>query len=451
MNIIVLGAGKVGTALAQKLTEERHNVTVIDKNQERLDNITEFYDVMGINGNGTSIEVLREAGVENADLFISVTGADEINLLSCMFARKAGKCRVIARVRNPAYNQEIEFIQNQLGISAIINPDLATAREIQKLLMFPAASKIESFVNDKVRLIRFELEEFPLLKGASLKEIVSRLNMDILICCVERGRNVYIPDGNFVLHKGDMVSFLATVENAKKFFKMLGVKNKPARNAVIIGGGTLGYYLAKGLCDQGIEVRVIEKEFSRCEELIESLPQATIVKGDATNRQLLFSEGLQTTDAFVSLTGMDEENMMLGLYASQHSRAKVITKVNRFEFDDILGVLDIGSVVFPKFITTDYILQYVRALKTKGGSAVKTLYNILDDRVEALEFTITEDSSFTNIPLYKLKLKPNQLICCISRGGEIIIPRGGDVIKVGDDVILVTLHHGLDNFRDALE
>lgn len=451
MNIIILGAGKVGTALAQKLTEEKHSVTVIDISRERLDNLTEFYDIMGIEGNGTSVEVLKEAGIETADLFVSVTGTDEINLLCCMFARKAGKCKVIARVRNPDYNAEINFIQNQLGISSIINTDLATAKEIQKLLMFPAAHKIESFVNDKVRLIRFELNDFSLLKGASLKEIAERIDSDVLICCVERGNTITIPDGNFVLHNGDMVSFLATTENAKKFFKAIGLKNKPARNALIVGGGTLGYYLAKSLIKNGVDVRIIELDEKRCDDLIEKLPEATIIKGDATNRRLLLSEGLEMTDAFVSLTGMDEENMMLGLYARQHSKAKIITKVNRFEFDDILSELDIGSVVFPKYIITDHILQYVRAFKTKGGSALKTLYNILDDRVEALEFSITEKASFTDVPLYKLKFKPNQLICCISRGGEIIIPRGGDVIKVGDSVILVTLRHGLDSFSDALE
>ena len=450
MDIIILGCGKVGEALAERLTEENHSVTVIDTRPGRIEKITENYDVMGIVGNGSSINVLMEAGVDNCDVFISVTGTDEINLLSCMFAKKAGKCRAIARVRNPSYNKELEFIQQQMGISTIINPELATAREIYNLLMFPSAIKIEPFANDKVRLIKFRLQNVSALGGMRLLDISEKLGVDILVCCVERGDNVMIPSGNTVLQTGDIVSFLAEPVKAREFFEKIGLSTKPVRNSIIVGGGTIGYYLARDLIENGINVRIIEEKQERCEELAELLPEATVLKGDGTDRDLLNSEGLSLTDSFVSLTGLDEENVLLGLYANKHSKAKVVTKVNRLEFDDILSGLNMDSVVYPKHITCDFIMQYVRALKVNAGNTLKTLYRILADKVEALEFTITKEASYTGKPLSQLGLKKNQLIACITRKDKVLIPRGYDEIRVGDSVILVTLEHGLDDFKDAL-
>ncbi|MDO4458756.1 MAG: Trk system potassium transporter TrkA [Clostridia bacterium] len=448
MKIIILGCGKVGTALAGRLSEENHSITVIDNRSEKVDYCTEKFDVMGIVGNGSSISVLNEAGLNEADVFISVTGTDEVNLLCCMFAKKAGKCRAIARVRNPEYFKEMDFIQEQLGITTTINPEMATAREIYQLLMFPGALKIDSFAEGKARIIKFQLDEAPILRGTCLRDIALRLKENILICCVQRGQSVIIPDGDFVLHRNDIISFISTPESATHFFKTIGVETKPVRNSLIVGGGRIGYYLAHSLIESGVDVRLIDIDKKKCNELSVSLPKATILKGDATDREFLIQEGLELTDSFVSLTGLDEENIMLGLFASQHSRAKVVTKVNRLEFDDILQNLDIGSTVFPKHITSDFIIQYVRALETKAGSTLKTMYRILDDRVEALEFTITKDSAFTGVPLHELMLKPNTLIACINRGGKIIIPRGSDTIKVGDSVIVVTLEHGHEDFRD---
>ena len=450
MQIVLVGCGKVGSALAKKIIDEGHNITVIDTCAERVRRVTEELDVMGIVGNGSSISVLSQAGIETADVFISVTGSDELNLLCCLFARKAAKCQTIARVRNPLFNTEIEFIKNQLGISAIINPELATAREISRLLRFPSAIKIDTFANGLVDLIKFELTEEMSLCGLSLKEIPQKFGNNILICAVERGRELTIPSGDFVLNAGDILTFLATRDNAMAFFKQLHLSIRPAKNALLVGGGTIGFYLAKDLLEHHMNVRIVEQNPSKCEFLAESLPEATILQGDGTNRQLLMEEGLTAAEAFVPLTNLDEENILLSLFAKKHSKAKIVTKINRLEFDDIVDSLDIGSIIYPKYITCDFIVQHIRAMQNESGNKIKTLYRILDDRVEALEFTVHTPSVATDKPLAELKLKPNQLICCISRGNKIIIPKGSDSIQVGDSVVIVTLEKGLQDIEDIV-
>lgn len=450
MEIILVGCGKVGAALARQLSEEGHSVTLVDTNADKLNKLVEAYDVMGIVGNGSSISVLTEAGLETADVLIAVTGSDELNLLCCMFAKKAGHCHAIARVRNPAYSHELDFIKQQLGISSIINPELAASREMSRLLRFPAARKIDTFADGRVRLIKFVLTEEHGLDGVQLKDLPAYGGRDILVCAVERDGDVRIPGGDFAFKSGDIVTFLATQEKATAFFERLHMPTHPVRSALIVGGGTIGYYLAKDLLANGIRVRILDQDAARCNYLAEQLPGATVLHGDGTDRQLLMAEGLPLTEAFVALTNVDEENVLLALYAKKHSAAKLITKVNRLEFDDILDGLDVGSVIYPKYMTCDYIVQYVRALQNDAGSKVKTLYRILDDRVEALEFNVYEKSAVTGVPLAQLSLKRNLLICCITRGSEIIIPRGSDSIQVGDSVVVVTLEHGLHDVRDIV-
>ena len=450
MKIVVVGCGKVGSALIKKLIDEGHNISVVDTNAERIRHITDELDVLGIVGNGSSIAVLSEAGMESAEVFIAVTGSDELNLLCCLFAKKTGNCHTIARVRNPIYSKEIEFVREELGISAIINPELATAREISKLLQFPVAIQIDSFAEGKVNLIKFRLTEEMDLDGLSLKELPSRFGNNILVCAVERGRDVTIPSGDFSLKNGDIVTFMATNQNAIDFFRQLHLKHRPAKNALLVGCGTIGYYLAKDLLEHRIRVRILEQNTARCEELATLLPEATILNGDGTDRNLLMEEGLPATEAFIALTNLDEENILLSLFAKEHSKAKLVTKINRLEFDDILENLEIGSVVYPKYITCDFILQHIRALQNHSGNKIKTLHQILDDRVEALEFTVHNAFHATNIPLSQLKFKPNQLICCITRGNEIIIPKGSDCIRPGDSVVVVTLEHGLQDIRDIV-
>ena len=368
-----------------------------------------------------------------------------------MFAKKAGNCHSIARVRNPMYSRELDFIKKQLEISTIINPELASAREIAMLLQFPAAEKLDTFADGKVALIKFRLDSSMGIDNIPLKDIPSAIGCDVLICAVERGHSVIIPDGSFTLKADDRVTILADKGKATVFFSKLKLPTRPVKNCVIVGGSTIGYYLAKDLIANDIEVKIFEHKREKCEALAELIPEATILHGDGTDRKLLLSEGLNQAEAFVSLTNIDEENALISLFAKKHSKAKIVTKINRLEFDDIVESLDIGSVLYPKHITCDFILQYVRSLQNRSGSNIKTLYNILDDRVEALEFSVAAHSEVTDIPLHQLKLKRNLLICCITRQNEIIIPRGNDTIQVGDNVIVVTLDHGLQDVRDIIE
>lgn len=450
MKIILVGGGKVGTALARQLSEEGHNVTVVDTNKPRVEHISETYDVMGIVGNGASIATLYEAGIEEADVFIAITGSDELNLLCCMFAKKAGHCHTIARVRNPSYSHELEFIKKQIGISAIVNPEMAAAVEISHLLRFPGASKIDTFADGRVRLIKCALTEAQGMNGMAIQEISTRLGSDVLICAVERGSEVLIPNGNFVLRNGDQVTFLATQEKAREFFQKIHLPVRPVKNALIVGGGAIAFYLSQELLENKVRVRIVERDPARCLQLAEELPEAQILNEDGSNRDFLLSEGLGSTEAFVALTNIDEENVLLTLFAKKHSQGKLVTKINRLEFDDIISGLELGSIVYPKYMTCDFIVQYVRALQNEAGNNVKTLYRILDDRVEALEFTVHEESEATGVPLSRLRLKKNLLLCCIMRGSQILIPRGGDEIRVGDNVIVVTLEHGLHDLRDIV-
>ena len=450
MKIILVGCGKVGRALARQLSEEGHNVTVIDTNPDKIEMITEELDVLGVTGNGASNTILSEAGLDTADVLIAVTGSDELNLLCCVFAKKTGHCRAIARVRNPMYSHQLDFIKQQLGISTIINPELTAAREISRLLRFPAASQIDTFADGKVRLIKFELLPEHGLDGVALRDIGTKLESDILVCAVERGAAVSIPNGNFVLHNGDMVSFVATQEKAVEFFRKLHLPTRPVRSALLVGGGTIGYYLAKDLLAHDIQVRIVDKNLSRCETLAADLPGAVVLHGDVADRQFLQTAGMEQAEAFVSITDMDEENILLSMFAKKHTDAKLITKVNRLEFDDVLDSLNVGSIVYPKYMVCDFVIQYVRALQNGAGNNLKTMYRILDDRVEALEFTVDEESAATAAPLMQLKLKPNQLICCIMRSNKVIIPRGADRMQVGDSVIVVTLDKGLHDIRDIL-
>ena len=354
-------------------------------------------------------------------------------------------------MRNPSYSHELDFIKKQIGISAIINPEMAAAKEISHLLRFPGASKIDTFAGGRVRLIKFALTEQQGLDGVAIHEIPTRLKSDILVCAVERDGGVIIPNGNFVLQNGDQVTFLATQEKAHEFFQRINMPVRPVRNALIVGGGAIAYYLSQELLENHVRVRIVERDPARCNVLAESLPEAQILNEDGSNRDFLLSEGLESTEAFVALTNIDEENVLLTLFAKKHSKGKLVTKINRLEFDDILAGLDLGSIVYPKYMTCDYIVQYVRALQNEAGNNIKTLYRILDDRVEALEFTVHEESQATGVPLSQLHLKKNLLLCCITRGDNILIPRGGDQIQVGDNVIVVTLEHGLHDLRDIVE
>lgn len=450
MLIIIVGCGKVGRTLAEQLQEEDIDLTVIDTVEKTVNDVTEGIDAMGIVGNGASINTLMEAGINTADILIAVTASDELNLLCCLIAQKTGSCQTIARVRNPIYSQEIGFIKEKLGISMIINPEYAAAQEISRLLRFPAAIKIDPFSKGKVELLKFKvLPEFG-LDGMSISRITEKFRCDILFCAVENKEELSIPGGNHVIHNGDFVSIIATPQNTALFFKKIGLKTNQVKNCLIIGGGTISYYLAKALSDARISVKIIEQKTERCEFLSDLLPDATIINGDGTDRALLLEEGLETAESFVTLTNFDEENIFLSLFAKNISNAKLVAKVNRLPYMDVIDQLDLGSVIYPKYITSDSILRYVRAMQNTIGSNVETLYHILDNQAEALEFAIHDTSPVVGVPLADLNLKKNLLVCCLIRDGQIRIPRGQDCIQIGDNVIIATTHKGLNDICDIL-
>ncbi len=451
MKCIIIGCGKVGITLAEQLCQENHDVVIMDASAKRMQDIPENIDAMRIVGNGASIQAQMEAGVNEADILIAVTGSDELNLLCCLIAKKAGKCSTIARVRNPVYSKEINFIKERLGVSMTINPELTAATEIARLLRFPSAIKIDTLAKGRVELLKFKIRPQFKLDQLAVSALQNTLKSNILVAAVEREDNVYIPNGDFILKDGDLVSIIASPQNAANFFQTIGLKTNQVRNCMIVGGGTIAFYLAKELLSMKIPVRIVEKDPARCELLSQELPHATIICGDGTDRKILLEEGLCTAEGFVSLTNMDEENLMLALFAKDQSSAKLVTKVNRLAFDEIIERLDIGSVVYPKYLTADYILQYVRAMQNTIGSNVETLYQILDDRAEALEFAIHEESPVTDTPLMELNLKDNLLIGCIHRRERVFIPRGHDSIQVGDTVIIVTTQVGLQDILDILK
>lgn len=451
MNIIIIGCGKVGLTLAELLAAEKHDVVLVDESSQKLSSVPEEIDALRILGNGASINTQIEAGIETADILIAVTGSDELNLLCCLIAKKAGHCHTIARVRNPIYNKELDFIKVKLGISMIINPELTAAIEVSRLLRFPSAIKIDTFAKGRVELLKFRIRSEFGLDGMPINQIAGHSNSNILICAVERGDDIFIPGGDFILRNNDLLSIMASPQNSVAFFHRIGFKTNQVKNAMIVGGGKIGYYTAKLLLDMNIDVRIVENDRDRCEELSLLLPDATIICGDGTDKQLLMEEGLPQAESFVTLTGLDEENILLSLFAQANSHAKLITKVTKIAFTEIINNLDIGSVIYPKHLTADYILQYVRAMSNSIGSNVETLYQILDNRAEALEFAIHETSDVTDIPLSDLTLKSNLLIGSINRGGKTWIPRGQDTIQVGDTVIIVTTQKGLGDIRDILK
>lgn len=426
-------------------------MVLVDESSQKLSSVPEEIDALRILGNGASINTQIEAGIETADILIAVTGSDELNLLCCLIAKKAGHCHTIARVRNPIYNKELDFIKVKLGISMIINPELTAAIEISRLLRFPSAIKIDTFAKGRVELLKFRIRSEFGLDGMPINQIAGHSNSNILICAVERGDDIFIPGGDFILRNNDLLSIMASPQNSVAFFHRIGFKTNQVKNAMIVGGGKIGYYTAKLLLDMNIDVRIVENDRDRCEELSLLLPDATIICGDGTDKQLLMEEGLPQAESFVTLTGLDEENILLSLFAQANSHAKLVTKVTKIAFTEIINNLDIGSVIYPKHLTADYILQYVRAMSNSIGSNVETLYQILDNRAEALEFAIHETSDVTDIPLSDLTLKSNLLIGSINRGGKTWIPRGQDTIQVGDTVIIVTTQKGLGDIRDILK
>lgn len=451
LNIIIVGCGKVGVTLVEQLAQEGHDITVIDKNAEKIQNMNNLYDVMGIVGNGASYSVQKEAGIEDTDLIIAVTESDELNLLCCTVAKRVGNCAAIARVRNPEYNKEIGYLRDKLGLAMTINPEYEVSREAARILYLPSALEVNSFAHGQAELIKFKIPEGNILDGMTIANLSQHINTKVLICAIERDGEVFIPSGNFRMIAGDVASFVSSRKKVKPFLENIGFKTNKVKDCMIIGGGKAAYYLAQRLSHMGIAVKIIESNKARCEELSTLLPKAVIINGDGTNEDLLREEGIEYAESFVPLTGIDEENILLTLHARQVSNAKVITKINRINFKNVISNLDLGSVVYPKYITSEAIIAYVRAKSaSKANNNIETLYHMFDHRVEAIEFRVDQDSDVTNIPFKDLKLKKNLLVSFINRNGDIIIPNGLDCIRRGDTVMIVTTHTGFNDIQDIL-
>ena len=451
MKIVIIGDGKVGYKLAKQLSVENYDVVMIDNNEKKMRFAVDRLDIACVTGDGASADVQKQADVPHADLVIACTSADECNMLSCLIARRLGARHTIARVRNPVYYHQIGLLKEDLHLSMAVNPELTVANEISRLLLFPDASKIETFVKGRVELIEFPVCAQSRLVGRSLAEMYDRFQVQVLVCAVEHGDEVIIPDGYYVLRPGDRLHITASHAEIERFFKMHGNHKEKIRKVIICGGGRVAYYLSKQLCALGMQVKIIERNEARCEELCELLPRAVIIQGDATDHDLLIEEGADAADAFVALTGMDEENIIVSLFAKKQGIGKIITKINEDRRAHIVEDFGIDSVVSAKAATADSILSYVRARKNSQGSAnVETMYQLVDDKVEALEFIVKSATRYTGIPLKDLQLRSNNLIACIARKNQIIIPNGDDCIEPGDSVIVVTMEPHVEDIADIL-
>lgn len=454
LKIIIVGCGKVGKTLVEQLNQEGNEITVIDRKADQVEEITNLYDVMGLVGNGASYSIQKEADIDNTDLLIAVTDSDELNLLCCTVAKRVANCSAIARVRTPDYSEEADYLREKLGLAMIINPELESAREIARLFYLPSALEVNTFAHGQAELIKYRVPADSILDDKTLVEFSASLHdkvNSILIVAVERNGKITIPNGDFKIHAYDKVTFVLPRKSRKNFLNQLHLKSSPVKNCMIIGGGKSSYYLAKQLIHMGIEVKIIERDASRCEQLSIDLPEAVIINGDGTDEALLKEEGIEFADSFVSLTGIDEQNVFLTLHAKQVTNAKVITKINRINFKDVINSMDLGSVIYPRYITSEAIIAYARAMRASiECNNIKTLYHMYDHQVEAIEFNVEKESRVTGVPLKDLKTKSGLTISFINRDGNIIIPSGNDIVKVGDTVMVVTTNTGFNDLDDIL-
>lgn len=438
MKIVIVGDGKVGFTLAKQLTKEGHDIVVIDSNKNVLQESLVTLDVMVVHGNGASLKVQKKAGVETCDVVISATSADEVNLLCCIIARKLGHAHTIARVRNPEYAQQLYFLKEELGLSMMINPERTAANEIFRLLQFPSFMKRDSFAKGKVEIVEIVLKQGGALDGKQLSDLYKIAKVRVLVCAVERNGHVHIPDGNFCMQSGDKIYVTAPTKDLAEMITHMGLDKQRIKNVMIIGGSNIAYYLASDLIASGVSVKLIENKHSRCLDLAEKLPKASIIEADGCDQSVLLSEGIEHTDAVVTLTNIDEENLLVSMYANYLDVSKVVTKINRTEYNEVFRGKGIDCVVSPKMLTSNDIVRYVRAMQNTSGGSMITLHRLIDDKVEALEFLATEDTNYLGQTLLQVSLKPNILIACINRNGKIIIPNGDCTIELNDTVIVVT-------------
>lgn len=451
MKIIVNGCGKIGTTVLESLVSEGHDVTAIDTNPEVIQKLTNIYDVFGVCGNGADSDVLTEANVGNNDLIISTAASDEINMLCCFLAKRLGVKNTVARVRNSEYNDKsLSLLRQQLEISLIINPELMAAHELFNNLKLPFAYKIEPFSVSNFEIVEFKLRENSMLDGLKIADLRNKFKAKFLVCAVQRGEEAYIPHGDFVLCSGDKIGLTGSVNEIIKFFSELGIKRTAIKKVMILGGSKTAVYLAKKLCSIGNSVTIIEIDRQKCEQISAELPKALIVNSDGSTQEILTEEGLESTDAFVALTGLDELNILVSSYASSKNVPKVICKINRQELVPLSEHWGLDSIVSPRKTITNKVVRYARALENSKDSSVETLYKLMDDKVEALEFNVKGGLDFLNVPLKDLSLKENVLIAGIIRDRKTIIPSGEDMLMAGDNVVILASNQRIRNLSDIV-
>ncbi len=452
MRIIVVGCGKIGSTILASLVAEGHDVVAVDQTPAVIDELTNIYDVMGVCGNGADCETLSEAGVEKAELVVAATDSDERNMLCCFIARRMGAKHTIARIRTPGYNdQSLGFLRQQLDLSTSINPELLAAKELFSLLRLPSALNVETFSHGHFEMVELVIKEDSLLDGLSLIELRKKFQAMFLVCVVQRGEEVYIPDGNFVLKVGDRIGLTATPAEIHKLLKMLGLLQRQAKNVMILGASRTAFYLAKMLLASGASVKIVEQDREQCEAFCEALPGVVMLHGDGVQQELLLEEGIGSMDAFVALTGMDEANILISFFAASQQVPKSIAKVNRSELAAMAQRLGLDCIISPKKIVSDVLVRYARALNNSRGSKMETLYKLMDDKAEALEFSVDEDFKWCHIALKDMKFKKNILIGGIIRGRRPIIPSGEERILPGDKVIVIVGGSRVENLSDIIQ
>ena len=451
MRIVIIGLGTIGTTILKSLAGESHTITIIDENKNKIQELIEKYDVQGIVGNGASLDIQKEAGSKGTDVTIVLTNSDELNVFACLVAKKLGVKHTIARVRNPEYRSQILEMKDELGISMIVNPEQDTATEIFNLISLPEIAKVERFAKGRVLLVEIVAEKGCGLVGETLISLGKKLNTKVLICAVQRGNDVFIPSGNFEIKEGDRIHFTSDAKDLRDFLSEIKIVKLPLKNIMIVGGSKIGYYLADELSKKKYRIKLIEGDKAAAEELAEALPRVTVVNGNGTRHDLLMEEGIDAMDAFVALTAIDEENMIVSMFANKMNVRKTFTQIKSDELYGMLAELGISNNVSPKDIVANRIISYIRALDNSVGSNVLTLYRLVGNRVEALEFLAKRQEKIYDTPLRELKTKDNCLIACIIRGTKVIIPNGNSSIQLGDNVIVVTTHKNFEDLTDIFE
>ena len=451
MKIIIAGGGKVGYAVAATLAGEGHDITIIENDPENISTLANTLDVICVEGSATNPETLRDAGAANADLLLAATQKDEVNMICSVAAHKLGTSHVIARIRDPEYLRQGEFLRETLGLSQIVNPEYECAKEISRVLRFPTAARVDVFSQGSIEIVEYKVPEGGRLEGIRLKELPQKHGARVLIGLVEREEETVIPNGEFVLQAGDRLSMTGTSRELRRFFESIGAYKHPVRHVMIVGGGRIAVYLTRLVEESGIRVTIIEKEANQCERLCDLLADTTIVHGDPTHTDILLEEGLRNVDAFVALTGDDSSNIITSMFAKTCHVEKIVTKIDREHYAGILEDYGIDSVITPRELVAQQLIHYVRALNVSEGSSMETLHLLADGKVEALEFKVQEGAACTGIPLRDLKLRKNILISAVIRNGKAQIPDGSTVIRPGDHAVVITTAGRLTRLDEIVE